>query len=89
MKLSDNASKTQALINKSVKLAMELEKRNPERAVELYAELAKAQAMMVIAETISETMAENSEQLKNISISLDTNFSPLKIDKDIDQDLKL
>jgi len=78
MKSSDNANKAQALINKSVKLAMELEKRNPERAVELYAELAKAQALMVIAETID----DNSEQLKNISISLDTNFSPLKIDKE-------
>ncbi len=77
MKLSDNANKTQALINKSVKLAMELEKRNPERAVELYAELAKAQALMVVAEAIS----ENSEQLKNISISVDTNFSPLQINK--------
>lgn len=77
MKTSDNASKTQALINKSVKLAMELEKRNPERAIELYAELAKAQAMMVIAETLS----ENSEQLKNMSIAIDTNFSPLRTEK--------
>jgi len=75
--MTDNANKTQALINKSVKLAMELEKRNPERAVELYAELAKAQALMVVAESIS----QNSDQLKNISISLDTNFSPLKIEK--------
>ena len=77
MKSSDNINKTQALINKSVKLAMELEKRNPERAVELYAELAKAQAMMVIAESLS----ENTEQLKNMSIAIDTNFSPLKIEK--------
>ena len=78
MKQSDNANKTQALINKSVKLAMELEKRNPERAVELYAELAKAQALLVVAESIS----DNGEQLKNISISLDTNFSPLKMVKE-------
>ncbi|MEZ4606775.1 MAG: hypothetical protein R2880_17220 [Deinococcales bacterium] len=76
MTSADYAFKTQTLINEGLELTQSLSQKDPARAAEIYAELAKAQAMVLIAKSLDNVRNE----CRNLTFSLDTNLAPLKLD---------